>query len=140
MYKFTIRTNLNYIRIHIIECYPTFKQTLNTFSHKATIRMTLNYILIHVGQFFHFQYIQSMLFDIPSKKHLFPTSINLAISFLFGDIKYLFEKTETNALKIFFILNHVVLSLILTYLSIRFITSYAGILNYYSHLLKGRQY
>ena len=70
-----------------------------------------------------------MLLNIPGNPRLWPTFGNLAISLLFGDLKYLSEKIKITTLinKKKFKLFIIVLSLIHTYLSMKLVfTPYAS--------------
>ena len=81
-------------------------------------------------QFFHFQCMQSMLPGIPRNPRLSPLAKSLAMSSLFGDLKYSLKKISTIVLTNFFKLFIAVDSPIHTYSSIKLaVTSYASIIS-----------
>ena len=73
--------------------------------------------------------MQSMLPNIPGNPRLSPWANNLAMSSLFGDLKYSSKKISTTAATKFFKLSIAILYPILTYSSIKsVVTLYASIL------------
>jgi len=73
------------------------EQSNNLIPPHAMMRSTIRN-LHAVGQFFHFQCIQLMLPRIPKNPWFFLTTSNLAMSSLFGNLKYSSEKIETTVL------------------------------------------
>ena len=70
-------------------------------------------------QFFHFQCMQSIEPKIPKKSRHLPWANNLAMSSLFGFLKYSSDKTSTTTVTNFFKLYNAVVSPIRTYSSIK---------------------
>ena len=94
-----------------------------------------------LGQFFHFQCMQSMLPSILRNPRCWPTANNFAMSLSFGDLMYSLEKIKTTALTKNFKPFIAVLSPILKYSSMKladtpYISKHSDCGD---HLLKGRQ-
>ena len=102
------------------------QRSYETIASKIIInsRIWSRYIFFHATkQFFHFQYIQSILPSMPRNPWLWPLVNNLAMSSLFGNLKYSSKKMSNTAATNFFRLIIAMFSHILTYSSIKSIVT-----------------
>jgi hypothetical protein len=61
------------------------------------VAVVFPYFAMKLGNFLHFQCMQSMLPNMLENQRFLPSASNLAMSSLFGDLKYYSEKIEITA-------------------------------------------